>query len=81
MGVVPVSTDFGGGGARQLITDGVDGFIVPVDDADAMAEKLELILSNNELEERMRHNAVKIQQRLAPELVDKQWKEYFEMFL
>ena len=81
LGLVPISTDFGGGGAGQLITDGVDGFIVPVDDVDAMAEKMDMVLSDKELEERLRSNAIKLQERLNPEVVNKQWKEYFETFL
>jgi len=81
LGLVPVSTDFGGGGAQQLITDGVDGFIVPIDDVEAMAEKIDMILSDKELEEHLRSNAIEIQKRLNPEVVNKQWKEYFETFL
>ena len=80
-GLVPVSTDFGGGGAHQLITDGKDGFIVPVDDVDAMAKKIDLILSDRELEEYLRTNAIKIQDRLGPKVVHRQWKEYFETFM
>jgi len=81
LGLVPVSTDFGGGGAHVLIKDGVDGFMVPVDDVDMMAEKIDAILSNPEMEARMRENAVKIQDRLKPERVNKQWQDYFETFL
>lgn len=81
LGLVPISTDFGGGGARQLITDNVDGFIVQIDDVDAMAEKMDMLLSDRELEERIRTNAIKIQERLNPEVVDRQWREYFETFM
>lgn len=35
-----ISTDCGGGGARALIENGVDGMIVPCDDVDALAEAI-----------------------------------------
>ncbi len=81
LGLVPVSTDFGGGGAKQLIEDGKNGFIIPVDDTDALTEKLDLLLSDKKLEERLRNQAVKLQERLHPDVVNRQWREYFERFL
>lgn len=81
LGLVPVSTDFGGGGAKQLIHDGEDGFLIPIDDAAALTQKLELLLSDGALEERMRQKAVLIQDRLNPDMVNRQWREYFERFL
>lgn len=81
LGLVPISTDFGGGGAKQLIHDGEDGFLIPVDDAAALTQKLELLLSDRALEERIRQKAVQIQDRLNPDVVNRQWREYFERFL
>ena len=80
-GVVPISTDFGGGGVRQLIRDGENGYIIPVDDVDALAKKLELILTDKELEERLRAHAVEVQNQFAPELVNQQWEQYFKGFM
>lgn len=81
LGIVPVSTDFGGGGAGQLIEDGENGFIIPVDDVDALAERLKHILSNPVEEGRMRERAKEVCVRFAPEQVNKQWKRYFEQFI
>lgn len=81
LGVVPISTDFGGGGVKQLIQDGEDGFIVPVDDVEVLAQKLDLLLSDSQLEKNMREKALLIRERLNPEKVNRQWKETFERYL
>lgn len=81
LGLVPISTDFGGGGAKQLINDGENGYIVPVDDVSAMAERLERVLMDKVLEERLRNSAIESSQRFAPEVVNRQWQEYIELFV
>lgn len=81
LGLVPVSTDFGGGGVKQLIRDGENGFIIPVDDVSALAERLERILLDTALEEKLRNQAIESCQRFAPDIVNKQWKDYFEQFM
>jgi D-inositol-3-phosphate glycosyltransferase len=45
------------GGLQLTVEDGVTGFLVPVGDADALAEKLRLILADSELRERLGANA------------------------
>lgn len=41
------------GGIVEIIRDGVDGFLVPPDDADALADRLEQLLTDPELREKM----------------------------
>lgn len=45
------------GGIVEVIRDGVDGFLVPPDDPDALAEKLLLLLSNPQLRSTMSRHA------------------------
>jgi D-inositol-3-phosphate glycosyltransferase len=45
------------GGLQLTVEDGVNGFLVPVGDADALAGKLRLILADSELRERLGANA------------------------
>ncbi len=47
------------GGIPEIIRDGVDGFLVPPDDPEALAEKLKLLLSDANLRESMGRNARK----------------------
>jgi D-inositol-3-phosphate glycosyltransferase len=45
------------GGLQQTVEDGVTGFLVPAGDEDALAQKLQLILSDGELRRRLAGNA------------------------
>jgi len=50
---LPVVTTPGSVAGLELIEDGVGGYIVPVGDADMLAEKLDAVLSDNALRDRM----------------------------
>jgi glycosyltransferase involved in cell wall biosynthesis len=54
---VPVVTTSNGGGP-ELISDGEDGFIVPIRDVEAIAERLELLLHDPERLSAMSHAAL-----------------------
>lgn len=54
-GVVPIRTP--AGGATDQIDDGVNGFIVPFDDDDSLAERIRMLLENDGLRGRMAHHA------------------------
>ncbi len=43
--------------AGSVVRDGHDGFIIPIRDPDALAEKIELLLGNSELLAHLSHNA------------------------
>jgi glycosyltransferase involved in cell wall biosynthesis len=45
------------GGIPEIVRDGVDGFLVPPDDAPALAAKLAALLGNAALQQQMRANA------------------------
>lgn len=45
------------GGIPEIIRDGVDGFLVPPDDPEALAEKIKLLYSDPALREQMGRNA------------------------
>lgn len=45
------------GGIPEIIRDGVDGFLVPPDDPEALAEKIKLLLADPALREQMGKNA------------------------
>lgn len=46
LGIPSISTDCRPGGAKTLIKDGVNGFVVPRMDVDALAEKMSFVLSH-----------------------------------
>lgn len=55
-GVVPIRTP--AAGAYDQIEDGVNGFIVPLDDCEALAARLQQLLGDNELKTRMAEAAL-----------------------
>ena len=73
-----ISTDCGGGGARALIEDGVDGLIVPCNDVDALAEAIRLTLADPEAAKRRGEKAGEKAQGFATENVVSQWESYIQ---
>ncbi|MCK9378627.1 MAG: glycosyltransferase family 4 protein [Candidatus Moranbacteria bacterium] len=70
-GLPIVSTDTGG--ADELVKEGVNGYIVKMKDARDLAEKLEKIISNEELRVRMGRESRKIAEKMSWEKVAKQY--------
>lgn len=58
LGIPSISTDHPIGGARVLIRNGYNGFLVPVGDVDAMKEKMKWLLEHKDEAEEMGKNAV-----------------------
>lgn len=78
LGLAVISTDCPCGGPAELIENNKNGILVPVGEEKALAEALRKVLSKPEFENKLRENAVTIQQRLAPDKVCTCWQEYLE---
>ncbi len=74
MGIPCVSTDCPSGGPKELIEDGVNGYLVPVGDSVALANRLEKLVSGSEI----MADAQQIRNRFDCNKVAKQWQEYLE---
>lgn len=74
LGVPCVSTDCGGGGARYLIEDGINGRLVPVNDRDALILSMKELLNNKETADFYGSNAHKIVYKLNPEYIYNMWE-------
>lgn len=77
LGLPCISTDCPCGGPKDLIEDGVNGYLVPVDDADALAKRLAELLADPKKAERIGRNAAMLQQEYLPEKVNASWENYF----
>lgn len=75
------SVVFAGNGADDIITDGVDGYIVPRNDIKAMAEKVILLLEDEVLLRHIQEQVVKIPERYSYEIVEENWKKLIEAVL
>lgn len=72
MGVATISTDCRSGPA-EIIGQGVDGWLVPVGDLDALTLALGTLMSDDQRRARLGHAGMAVRQRFAPDVVLGQW--------
>lgn len=65
-------------GPRSIISDGVDGFLVPTFDIDIYAEKLMLLMQSRQLRLEMGANARKSAEQYDIDRIGMQWKQLFD---
>ncbi|WP_188187903.1 glycosyltransferase family 4 protein [Nonomuraea sp. SYSU D8015] len=68
-------------GPGDVLTDGVDGVLVPPRDVDALAAALKRVVADRQLRVRMGRQAVKTSRAYAPELVMPLWEDLFSELL
>lgn len=78
LGLPVIATDCPCGGPAELINDGEDGLLVPVGDEQALAQAFRQVLRSPDFENKLRENAYKIQQAMAPERVCGMWERYLK---
>lgn len=78
IGIPSICTDCPPGGARSVITDNVNGMLVPVGDTEKMAEAMKTVLQDQSLQERLSLNASKLADSLQPNMIAKQWIDFLE---
>lgn len=76
LGIPVIATDCPCGGPAALIENGVNGLLVPVGDAFALADAFRRIFEDRDFELKLRRNACKITEKLAPDRVCQEWEAY-----
>ncbi|MDE6621148.1 MAG: glycosyltransferase, partial [Lachnospiraceae bacterium] len=76
LGIPVVATDCPCGGPAALIETGVNGLLVPVGDAFALADAFRRIFEDKDAERKMREKAYMIAEKLAPDRVIPEWEAY-----
>ncbi|MDE6219201.1 MAG: glycosyltransferase, partial [Lachnospiraceae bacterium] len=76
LGIPVVATDCPCGGPAALIENGVNGLLVPVGDAFALADAFRRILEDKDFEQKMWEKAHEIAEKLAPDQVNPEWEAY-----
>ena len=76
VGLVCISSDCPIYGPRCLIQNGVNGYLIPVDDEEKLETALVNVVSNMEDMDRIRKNAVGIRERLNAQIIFDQWNNY-----
>lgn len=78
LGLPVIATDVPSGGTVELIAHGENGWIIPAGDVAALEKAMDKLLSDRELAENLGAQARMVQERFAPEQVNRQWQMYFE---
>ena len=78
LGLPCVSTDFGGGGAGELITDGVNGLIVPNEDVNALAEALCRLIENPDFARQLGEKAKEARRKFDAGVIVDRWAGFLE---
>lgn len=73
IGLPCVCTNCGGGGAREMITDGENGLLVPVKDVEALKNAMVRMISEEGLAEKCSKNAAKIRDTHSIEKISEKW--------
>lgn len=75
LGLPTICTDCPCGGARMVIEDGVNGLLIPVGDAAALANAMRKVAEDENLARTLSSNAETIRTRLSVEAISDQWLE------
>ena len=76
-GLPSISTKFDSGVAEELISDGENGYLCSVNDAEELSSKMELLLNLNKADyERMAEKSMQITEMLSPSLIASKWEQF-----
>lgn len=78
MGIPCIATDCPCGGSRYLLTTNDSGLLVPMNDADALADKIRFVLQNYIKMQEMGARAQYVKEQMNPQRIYEQWKQYLE---
>lgn len=78
LGLPIVATDCPCGGPATIMTNEVDGLLIPVKDAGAMEEGINRLIEDRELAERLGHEARRIADRVNVASIFEQWRDFIE---
>ena len=78
LGLPIVATDCPCGGPRTIMTDEVDGLLIPIKDEQALTDGINRLIEDRELAERLGAQARKIADRANGQAVFEQWRDYIE---
>lgn len=81
LGIPAIAADCPCGGPADLITDGTNGFLVPVDDYNALAGKLAVLMDDPALAQRIGRAGSRVRELYDPARINARWKSYLTELL
>ena len=76
MGIPCICTDCPAGGARETITDGVNGLLVPVNDKKRMAEAMRKVLCSIELAQKFSEKGRELREKIEAGAIAEEWLDF-----
>lgn len=76
LGMPIVATDCPCGGPRTVMTDGVNGLLVPIKDPNALAAGIIRLIEDTKLAAQLGENAKKIREKVYGPAITGQWQDY-----
>ena len=73
--VVSFDCDYG---PREIITDGVDGYLVPLGNVEMFADRVCQLIENPLLRQKMGQAGILSSKRFSPEIIMPQWDKLFK---
>lgn len=64
-------------GPSEIIKNGYNGFLVPLGNTQMMAEKLNILIENEEMRKKMGQKSKKLSKRFEVDTIINQWEELF----
>lgn len=78
LGLPIVATDCPCGGPRTIMTDGVDGILIPIKDQKALEEGINKLIENPQLATQLGMQARKICEKANGQAIFEQWRDFME---
>ncbi len=78
LGLPIVATDCPCGGPRTIMTNEVDGLLIPIKDQKAMENGINRLIEDEELAKRLGREARRIAERANDEAIYEQWRNYID---
>ena len=78
IGLPCISTDSDGGGARELIKNNENGFLIMKNAVNELVKGIELITESENLSNRLTKNAVKMRKTLSSDAIYNKWLSFIE---
>ena len=78
LGLPIVATDCPCGGPRTIMTDGVDGLLIPIQDEEALVAGINRLIEEPEFAQKLGMEARKIADRANGQTIFEQWRDYME---
>lgn len=78
IGIPSISTDCQIGGPKELIDDGVNGFLVPVGNYKLLVDKMNVLAKDKELADKFTNENINLDKKLSCEVIGSKWLEFLE---